>query len=106
MAANFKIVRHRNSDNLHLKLVGDFDGSSALELLDIIETQCDNSNIGKIFVHTCGLSHLYPFAIDVFLKHFMTSRIISQRVIFTGKYGDRMAPAGSACYDGVLRIKH
>ena len=29
MALNFKIYCHQNNDNLHLKLMGDFDGSSA-----------------------------------------------------------------------------
>lgn len=34
MAANFRISTHRNSENLHLKLYGDFDGTSAHELIN------------------------------------------------------------------------
>jgi hypothetical protein len=34
MASNFRIFAHRNSDSLHLKPAGDFDGTSAFELLD------------------------------------------------------------------------
>ena len=33
MAANFRILVHRNSDNLHLRPIGDFDGASAFELV-------------------------------------------------------------------------
>ncbi len=34
MAANFRIAIHRNDDNLHLQVIGDFDGSSAWELIN------------------------------------------------------------------------
>jgi len=36
MAANFRISVHRSSDSLHMKLMGDFDGSSAWELLNVL----------------------------------------------------------------------
>jgi hypothetical protein len=36
MASNFKILVHRNSENLHLKLTGDFDGTSAQKLLNAL----------------------------------------------------------------------
>jgi hypothetical protein len=37
MASNFRISTHRNSESLHLKLVGDFDGSSAFELINVLK---------------------------------------------------------------------
>ena len=37
MASNFKIFIHRNDDNLHLRLMGDFDGSSAFELINALK---------------------------------------------------------------------
>nr|CBX29619.1 unknown protein [uncultured Desulfobacterium sp.] len=36
MASNFKIEVFRNSENVHLKLFGDFDGNSAYELVNTI----------------------------------------------------------------------
>ena len=36
MATGFKICVHRNSENLHLKLKGNFDGTSAHELLTVM----------------------------------------------------------------------
>ena len=41
MASNFRIIHHRNSDCLHLKLTGDMDGNSAYEIINLLD---DNSN--------------------------------------------------------------
>jgi hypothetical protein len=64
MAANFRILSRRNGRTLHVKLVGDFDGSSAFELLHFIEDK--SSGIAKVFIHTGGLKHVYPFGLDTF----------------------------------------
>jgi len=40
MAANFRILVHRNKKNFHLKLSGDFDGTSAYELINILKKNC------------------------------------------------------------------
>jgi len=37
MAANFQIVSYKTRDSLHLKLNGDFDGTSAYELINTIK---------------------------------------------------------------------
>jgi len=42
MPCSFKILAHRNSDNLHLKLEGDFDGRSALELINYLKKNGDH----------------------------------------------------------------
>jgi len=36
MATGFKVCVHRNGENLHLKLKGNFDGTSAHELLTVM----------------------------------------------------------------------
>ena len=36
MASNFQIYSYKTRDSLHLKLNGDFDGSSAHELINIL----------------------------------------------------------------------
>ena len=49
MASNFKISVHRNSDSLDLKLMGDFDGTSACELLNVMMEKCGwNQNREKV----------------------------------------------------------
>lgn len=50
MAARFRISIHRNSENLHLKLMGDFDGTSAHELLNVLKRY--STRTARIFIHT------------------------------------------------------
>jgi hypothetical protein len=49
MSSNFKILYYLNSNDLHLKLVGDFDGSSALELVNALK-----EHRGKIAMENNG----------------------------------------------------
>jgi len=66
MASNFRIFVHRNSDSLHLKLAGDFDGTSAFELLDMVKKK--GAGLRKVFIHTSSLKTIYPFGLQVFEK--------------------------------------
>ena len=93
MASNFRIFSHRNSDNLHLKLMGDFDGSSAHQLINMLKEQ--NGNVNNIFIHTCNLSSMDPFGVEVFQKSFSVN-LLSGRLTFTGEYSDEMALEGSS----------
>lgn len=65
MASNFKILVHRNTENLHLTLLGDFDGTSACELLNILKKKCNGAD--RVFIHTSGLKKIYPFGQSTFL---------------------------------------
>ena len=88
MAPNFKISCHQNNDNLHLNLMGDFDGTSAYELIHALEKYYDNT--GRVFIHTCALSSVHPFGLDVFQKNCSIKKL-SQNLTFTGEYGDTIA---------------
>ena len=90
MASNFKIAIHRNSDNLHLKLMGDFDGSSACELINILKESC--KNINRIFIHTNSLDHIHPFGQRVFQNNLNTLRGNTIRISFTGDKATKIAP--------------
>ena len=92
MASNFRIFFHKNSDNLHLKLLGDFDGSSAHQLINILKQH--NGIVGNIFIHTCNLSSVDPFGLEVFQKNSSINKL-SHRLTFTGEYSDKMALEGS-----------
>ena len=92
MASNFRIFCHQNSDDLHLKLMGEFDGSSAYELIDTLKKYSGIAK--KVFIHTCSLSSVHSFGMDVFQKNRAVKKI-SRVLIFTGEYGDRLAPHGS-----------
>jgi hypothetical protein len=43
MAGNFKISVCRNNHTLHVKLMGDFDGTSAHQLLNCLKKHCNGS---------------------------------------------------------------
>ena len=92
MACNFRVVVHRNSENLHLRLEGDFDGSSAHQLLQMLG---ENGNgAGKIFIHTNGLKEVHPFGTAVFQNNLNRRKIKNPRLIFTGSKGPDLAPEG------------
>jgi len=92
MALNFKINRKRKNNSLYLKLRGDFDGASALELVRTLEhvpLKADN-----IYIDTRGLSSMQDFGKDVFLKNCHISPNAHQKFVFCGSYGDRLTPRG------------
>ena len=92
MSSNFKIIRHHNCDNLHLKLVGNFDGAAAMELVNVID---DNSGwFKRIFVHTCGLTSISAFGSLVFTKNIKTSRLRPHQLKANHQPSTRR-PAGS-----------
>ncbi len=90
MAANFKILIHRNSDNLHLKLMGDFDSTSAFELVNALNSNGEAA--GKVFVHTSCLKNIYPFARETFHTHLCRLKNRRIRLIFTGANAAEIAP--------------
>ncbi|MBW1741017.1 MAG: hypothetical protein JRJ42_07775 [Deltaproteobacteria bacterium] len=90
MASNFKILVQRHSDNLHLKLAGDFDGTSACELLNALKENCDDAS--KIFIHTSCLKDIYPFGLDTFHRMLYMLKNRPTHLIFTGEKAVKIAP--------------
>lgn len=89
MAANFRINIYRNNSALHLNLIGDFDGTSAHELLNVLEKHLHD--ISKIFIHTDYLSHIHPFGRDVFRNKISVLDRRSARFEFTGENASQLA---------------
>ena len=87
MACNFRILFHQNSDSVHLKLTGDFDGSSAHELLNTIRTCSRNAN--RLFIHTDGLKDVHPFGKAVFQSNLSDIDPLPGGFVFTG---EKLAP--------------
>lgn len=90
MASNFKILIHQNSEDLHLKLVGDFDGGSACELLKAIKDH--RRDMHKIFIHTNRLGEIYPFGRTVFQQKLSEVIHAETSFVFTGENGNALAP--------------
>ena len=89
MASNFKILVHRNSNNLHLKLIGDFDGSSAHQLLNLIDRQ--NLEDAEIFIHTNCLTEMVPFGRDVFIHNLRPLMKKAVKIFFTGDHASQLS---------------
>lgn len=95
MASNFRILTHQNNGDLHLKLRGDFDGSSAFELINTLKLH--NGKVEKIVIHTGALANIYPFGVNVFQRNCTFIRKPSSALCFTGKHANILVHPGSNC---------
>ena len=83
MASNFKLFSYETGDSLHLKLYGDFDGSSAHELIHTLK-KC-GSRFYQIFIDTDDLGVIHSFGKDVFQKYYGFFDTRMKNLIFIGK---------------------
>ena len=90
MASNFRISTHRNSESLHLKLVGDFDGSSAFELFNVLKKNWNGAY--RVFIHTDSLKDINPLGCDTFQHNLSSLKGHPMRIFFTGENAGHIAP--------------
>ena len=93
MASNFGINLDKTSDGVGLKLAGDFDGTSAYELIYAIKKLPEDT--GRINICTNGLKNTYPFGLDVFHRFMRSLRGQSAKIVFTGHNASRLLPGNS-----------
>jgi hypothetical protein len=96
MASNFRISVNRKKDSLCLKLIGDFDGTSACELLNALKDKCNYSDI--VFIHTSGLKEIYPFGRDTFQNNLYTLKDKKVHITFTGNKAQQIGPERSILF--------
>lgn len=84
MAKNFKILKHKNNECLHLKLQGDFDGSSAFELINVLKNTIPAA---EIYIHAENLGTIHPFGSEVFEKNIFEFKGHSEKIFITGRKG-------------------
>jgi anti-anti-sigma factor len=101
MASNFEIAIDRNSNVYELKLEGDFDATSAYELVYAIKKLPAETT--QIVINTNGLKRIYPFGIDVFQRFMRSLNGRSAKIVFTGTMVSQLslahAWATSAAYN-------
>ena len=89
MASNFQIFSYKTKDSLHLKLSGDFDGSSAHELINkLLEHGADYY---QIFIDTNDLKTIHSFGRAVFQKNLAILNKKLNNLIFIGENGHKIA---------------
>ena len=84
MANNFKFLSNSVREIIRLKLYGDFDGSSACELINFLKNYRSGST--QISIDTNGLNTLHPFGMDVFRRNLSTLDIKKNNIAITGKH--------------------
>jgi hypothetical protein len=89
MAANFQIFSYKTRDSLHLKLNGDFDGSSAYELINALRDH--GADFFHIFIDTNNLKTIYPFGRAVFQKNLSILNKKLSNLIFIGENGHQIS---------------
>ncbi len=90
MAHNFKISIHRTIDNLYIRLIGDFDGNSAFELLNALREDLNSAKF--ILIDTYNLKEVYPFGREVFYYNFLKIKSQRKRIRFVGPNALSIAP--------------
>lgn len=94
MASNFTIRHRRRKGVLHIKLGGDFDGSSAYELNHCLQNALKQDR--RVIVQTDRLASLSAFGCAMFQKQFSSRPNIAGQVMFNGDYAHEIAPDGCA----------
>ena len=88
MASNFRIFIDNNSDGVGLKLAGDFDGTSAYELVYVIKKLPEDTV--KLYIYTNGLKTIHPFGLDIFHKFMRSLNGQSAKIVFTGNWASQL----------------
>ena len=87
MAKNFRVLtQEMRKQSLALRLLGDFDASSACELINRLEKNAGKNC--KVVINTDGLRTIYPFGLDVFLPQMILMNNTRGDIEMTGKFSE------------------
>ena len=85
MAKNFRIMYlGKNNRLIRIQLQGDFDGTSAHELIHTVH-KC-LASYPKVAIDTEGLKSIYTFGLDVFKHKLKSLQSPHARISFSGRY--------------------
>lgn len=90
MASNFKILMNQSGESLNLKLSGDFDGTSAFELLHVLKEK--GHGVQRVIIDTNSLSKVHPFGQGILEKRLSELGSDGQKLLFTGDKADLVSP--------------
>jgi anti-anti-sigma regulatory factor len=90
MATNFRISVHKNAEDIDLKIIGVFDGTSAYELLHALATYGHHTS--RIYIDTSCLKEANPFGLQVFQDNLDLLKGAHLELIFVGEHAPELAP--------------
>ena len=73
---------------MHLRLIGDFDGSSAYQLVDKLKEYCIKSD--HVIIDTDALREIHTFGLNILSYHMLKFKGPLSNITFVGEYADRM----------------
>lgn len=89
MAMNFKIFQLKSKNSVHLTLDGDFDGTSAHELINTLKS-C-GPDVDQVFINTNRLKSIHPFGQVVLFRNLSSVSGRSRNLVFIGDHGRRLS---------------
>lgn len=89
MATNFKIFQLKSKNSVHLTLDGDFDGTSAYELINALRS-C-GPEVDQVFINTNGLRSVHPFGQVVLFRNLSGLTGGCRNLVFIGDHGRRLS---------------
>ena len=93
MASNFGIAIDKISDGFGLKLAGDFDATSAYELIYAIKKLPEDTVM--LYIYTNGLKTIHSFGLDIFHKFMKSLNGQSAKIVFPGHNATQLSPGNS-----------
>ncbi len=89
MAMNFNIFQIKHKDSVHLTLDGEFDGTSAHELINTLKNY--GNNVGQVFINTNGLTSVHPFGQAVLYRNLSNGCGGCKNLVSIGEHGRRLS---------------
>jgi hypothetical protein len=90
MPSNFSMRIHPNSDNVHIRLLGDFDGAAACRLVASIEKYKKYAR--KVFIYTNDLQNVHALGKETFRNTIDLPVDDVLKLVFAGKHAAEIAP--------------
>lgn len=90
MGSNFKLLTYNNSDNLHIKLTGDFDADAAEILMKSLQKY--HRHFKKIFIYTSCLNSIESAGSQAFQHSYDLQAEDIHDIVFTGENAEHLAP--------------
>lgn len=92
MSTDFQMHYRHNKTNLYIQVTGTFDGTSAHELLNLLQREYRG---GNVFVDTASLGGFMPFGKNVLQSRLCQTPVQAASLFFKGEKGFAVAPSGS-----------
>lgn len=89
MAMNFKIFQLKSRNSVHLTLDGDFDGTSAYELVNALKSY--GPDVKQVYINTNGLRSIHPFGQVVLRRNLSGLYGRCRNLVFIGNHGRRLS---------------